>query len=85
MLGDGSANSVTATLYAELNNAERKRILLEYGKVPATYTPAFDPNSVSESSRCANRTKTSDGDDSGNAHLCSTQPAFASEALLQRA
>lgn len=46
MLTDGIVNSVTVTLDVKFSEDERKRILSEYGKVLATYAPAFNPNSA---------------------------------------
>ncbi|WP_194713062.1 hypothetical protein [Noviherbaspirillum soli] len=46
VLGDGIVNSVSITLDVKLTEAERRRILVEYAKVLATYAPAFNPNSA---------------------------------------
>lgn len=43
VLGDGIVNSVTLTVDVKFSEAERRRILLEHGKVLATYAPSFDP------------------------------------------
>lgn len=45
-IGDGLVSSVTVTLDVRLSETERRRILSEYGKVLATYVPAFNPNSA---------------------------------------
>ena len=46
VLFDDGLNVVRVTLDAQLSAAECRRILAEYGKVLATYPPAFDPNSA---------------------------------------
>lgn len=46
VLGDGIVNSVTITLDVRFREDERRRILSEYGKILATYAPAFNPNSA---------------------------------------
>ena len=46
VIGDGIVNSVTVTLDVRFREAERRRILSEYGKVLATYAPGFNPNSI---------------------------------------
>jgi hypothetical protein len=46
VLADGGLNAVSVTLDAQLNEAERRRILLAHGAVLSTYAPAFDPNSA---------------------------------------
>jgi hypothetical protein len=46
VLGDGVVNSITITLDVRFREGERRRILSEYGKVLATFAPAFNPNSA---------------------------------------
>jgi len=47
LLGEGIVNSSTGSLDVKFDEAERRRILSEYGKMPAIYAPAFDPRSAS--------------------------------------
>lgn len=46
ILADGGLNSLRVTLDAEIAETERTRILSEYGRILASYAPAFDASAV---------------------------------------
>jgi hypothetical protein len=48
ILSDGGLNSVRVTVDAQLNQAERQRILSAYAALLSTYASAFDPTKVAD-------------------------------------
>lgn len=46
VLTDGAMNSLSVTLDARIPEAERNRILSEYGRVLASYAPVVDTSAV---------------------------------------